>query len=225
MDSPTIRQASHGRLRTHLFELVSGIDFAVIRPDQHGCRTPVAGNLFIPIRGFRIWHRSRRAGRIIGPRIRADDAESSVSLAMSMDLDSVSLTVGSSTLPSEEPSVDWQRCVGRTAIVRPGIRLDAAARRQHDSRKHRHDAPDPTCSSHTLILPSETDDGEKRAHQPAATLTTRGADRRFWWCRPAGRAAGSGRNGRSRSFRARAAWPCYWGGCRRARCRSASGPT
>ena len=62
---------------------------------------------------------------------------------------------------------------------------------------------------------------QKRAHQPAATLTTRGADRRFWWCRPAGRAAGSGRNGRSRSFRARAAWPCYWGGCRRARCRSA----
>ena len=58
---------------------------------------------------------------------------------------------------------------------------------------------------------------QKRAHQPAATLTTRGADRRFWWCRPAGRAAGSGRNGRSRSFRARAAWPCYWGGCSSAR--------
>ena len=97
-----------------------------------------------------------------------------VSLAMSMDLDSVSLTVGSSTLPSEEPSVDWQRCVGRTAIVRPGIRLDAAARRQHDSRKHRHDAPDPTCSSHTLVLPSETNDG-------AETSTSAGSHTHHSW--------------------------------------------
>lgn len=53
-------------------------------------------------------------------------------------------------------------------------RLDAAARRQHDSRKHRHDAPDPTCSSHTLILPSETDDG-------AETSTSAGSHTHHSW--------------------------------------------
>ena len=53
----------------------------------------------------------------------------------------------------------------------------------------------------------------------------RDAGRRYAWYRWGGQAVGSGRSGRIRSIRARAAWPCYWGGCRRARCRSASGPT
>ena len=51
-------------------------------------------------------------------------------------------------------------------------------------------------------------------------ITIRDAGRRYAWYRWGGQAVGSGRSGRIRSIRARAAWPCCSDACRRARCRN-----